>query len=96
MSDLRPCPLCGGKAGYDKSYKISCHNCTLSVEEWTNKDGSMTNKEAVKSQWNNRPQLEDAVKALEEIEEAGPVDYPQMHKIAKEALSEIGGDCDGN
>jgi hypothetical protein len=64
MSDLRPCPFCGGKAIYDKSYKIDCYNGCTSVEAWAdNRTGS--NKEIVKEKWNSRPMLDEAVEIIE-------------------------------
>lgn len=94
MSDLRPCPFCGGKASYDKSYKIDCNDCGVSIERWAdNRHGS--NKKEVKKAWNNQPQLNAAIEALEEIVESDP-SYTNPTDIAQQALSELEADNYGN
>lgn len=45
--ELKPCPFCGGKPQYDKSYIIRCHDCGAEViEESVDKN--------VKDKWNKR------------------------------------------
>lgn len=50
MSDLRPCPFCGGQNLREtRGYVIECKDC---------------GGEAHKDWWNNRPLLDEAVEAL--------------------------------
>jgi hypothetical protein len=89
MSDLRPCPFCGGKAIYDKSYKIDCYNGCTSVEAWAdNRTGS--NKEIVKEKWNSRPMLDEAVELLGECRSDIETVNIYLKRIAKYQEGEIG------
>lgn len=84
--ELKPCPLCGTKAGYDKSYRISCNGCGLSVEKWADNRTS-SNKEEVKELWNSRPQNQKLLEALEEIADLEVTD-PIPAEIAQQVLDD--------
>ena len=55
MTDLKPCPFCGGEAAEDEEdqrftrypYYVECHNCGARSDEWK------TKKEAIDA-WNRR------------------------------------------
>ena len=88
MVDLRSCPFCGGEPTVlERDFRVEivkCKECSC---------------ESFKEHWNNRPQLGEAVEALEEIscvvqEYGEEVTIWDLVSITQEALSEIGGDCD--
>lgn len=62
MSELKPCPFCGGEAfyikimgNYDKPHEIYCSKCDGAITEGRSEKQVVTN-------WNTRP-IEDALNA---------------------------------
>lgn len=69
MSELKPCPFCGGSAGIEKrgthrqSMIISCHSCGCDLES-----GDVIGlTDPQQYQWNTRPREDKLVEALRDI-----------------------------
>ena len=67
MSEMKPCPFCGGEADYTQilgNYgRVYCFTCDGGIREGRSKDGVIHN-------WNNRP-IEDELRArIAELEAA--------------------------
>ena len=85
MSELKPCPFCGGKvrlstADRGASFAVWCGGCG-----GTN-GGEYLSKESAIKHWNHRPLEDELVAALEGLLEHGT---PGTRVAAKDALAKV-------
>ena len=106
MSELKPCPFCGGAAhpfktsgderfGYVKTVKISCRTCTACVadQDTRDKNGWACKDDAAlkaTAKWNSRADLPPTLTAALELPEV-----KQLMKAMERAIEAIDAAYDG-